>query len=152
MATVAITRSSGSGSAGSVTDNNDGTYTATVTAPTAVGSGVFVATLNGQPVKNGGASQTQATVTYVHGTATGIEVTPASDTINVGDTETYSATASDGYGNTWDVTADTTFSIDSDGRGQLGHRPVRQRVYLSELRRVDGHRHLWRGRGWTTPA
>ena len=41
-----ITGSSGTGSIGAVTDNLDGTYTATVTAPTATGSGVFVATLD----------------------------------------------------------------------------------------------------------
>ena len=68
-AAVAITRLSGTGTIGSVTDNGNGTYTATVTAPTATGSGGFVATLGGQPVKSGGASQTHATVTYVAGAA-----------------------------------------------------------------------------------
>ena len=53
-ATVTITRSSGTGSIGAVTDNLDGTYTATVTAPTATGSGVFVATLNADPVRSAG--------------------------------------------------------------------------------------------------
>ena len=69
-ATVTITRSSGTGAIGSVTDNGNGTYTATVTAPTTVGSGVFVATLNSAEVKSGGSSQTQATVTYATGAAT----------------------------------------------------------------------------------
>src|SRR4051794_39937805 len=55
----------GTGSIGSVSDNGNGTYTATVTSPNLVGSGVFVATLGGQPVKDNAASQTQATVTYV---------------------------------------------------------------------------------------
>ena len=68
-ATVTITRSSGTGSIGAVTDNLDGTYTATVTAPTATGSGVFVATLNANPVRSGGADQTQATVSYLAGPA-----------------------------------------------------------------------------------
>lgn len=62
--TVTITKSSGSGTVGTVTDNNNGTYTATVTAPAAAGTGAFVATLNGSPVKSGGASQTVSTVTY----------------------------------------------------------------------------------------
>ena len=71
-ATVTITRSSGTGSIGAVTDNLDGTYTATVTAPTATGSGVFVATLNANPVRSAGADQTQATVSYHAGPATQI--------------------------------------------------------------------------------
>ncbi|MDX6480075.1 MAG: hypothetical protein QOG85_585, partial [Gaiellaceae bacterium] len=68
--TVTITKQSGTGSIGSVTDNGNGTYTATVTAPSATGSGVFVATLGGNPVKSGTGSQAQATVTYAPGTAT----------------------------------------------------------------------------------
>jgi hypothetical protein len=47
-----------------VTDNGDGTYSATVTAPTSVGSGVFVATLGGAAVKGGTGSQTRATLNY----------------------------------------------------------------------------------------
>ena len=66
-ATVTITKSSGTGTIGSVTDNGNGTYTATVTSPTATGSGVFVATLGGSAVKSGTGSQTQATITYTVG-------------------------------------------------------------------------------------
>ncbi|MHA8088660.1 invasin domain 3-containing protein, partial [Aquirufa sp. Wall-65K1] len=62
-ATVTITNSSGSGTIGSVTDNSNGTYTATVTSPTTAGSGVFVATLGAAPVKSGTGSQTQSTIT-----------------------------------------------------------------------------------------
>ena len=53
--TVTITKLSGTGTISAVTDNGNGTYTATVTAPTLVGSVFFVATLSGQPVKSGGA-------------------------------------------------------------------------------------------------
>ena len=74
-ATVTIVKQSGSGTIGSVTDNGNGTYTATVTAPTATGSGVFVATLGGSQVKSGTASQTQATVTYAAGPATKLAIT-----------------------------------------------------------------------------
>ena len=49
--TVTIVQDSGTGSIGSVTDNGDGTYTATVTSPNLTGSGVFKATLNGDPAK-----------------------------------------------------------------------------------------------------
>jgi hypothetical protein len=64
-ATVTITRASGVGSIGSVTDNGDGTYTATVTAPSSAGTGVFVATLDGSAVKGGGSTQMQATVHFL---------------------------------------------------------------------------------------
>src|ERR1019366_866227 len=66
-ATVTITKLSGTGTIGSVTDNANGTYTATVTSPTATGSGVFVATLKSSPVQSGAGSQTQATVSYTAG-------------------------------------------------------------------------------------
>lgn len=66
--TVTITILSGTGTIGLVTDNSDGTYTATVTSPVAAGSGVFVATLGGTNVQSGTGSQTQATITYIAGT------------------------------------------------------------------------------------
>ena len=70
-ATVLITQQSGVGTISPVTDNTDGTYTATVTSGTTPGtSGVFVATLNGSTVNSsptGGGTQTQATVNYVTG-------------------------------------------------------------------------------------
>ena len=78
-ANVAITKSSGTGSIGSVTDNGNGTYSATVTSPSTIGSGIFVATLAGAPVKSGTASQTEATVTYIAGAATMIHIETAAD-------------------------------------------------------------------------
>lgn len=69
---VTIAQASGTGTIGPVADNGNGTYTATVTAPPMIGSGVFVATLDGSPVESGTASQTQATVDYVAGPAVGI--------------------------------------------------------------------------------
>jgi len=63
-ATVLITKASGSGTISNVTDNNDGTYTATVTAPSRIGSGTFIASLNGLPVKSGTDVQTVVTVNY----------------------------------------------------------------------------------------
>ena len=62
--TVTITKSSGSGSIGPVTDNGDGTYTATITAPASPGIGVFSATVGGDPVKSGTGSQTLATIHF----------------------------------------------------------------------------------------
>ena len=66
-ATVAIVRTSGTGTLSAVTDKGDGTYEAEVTAPAVVGSGTFTATVNGQAVLSGGLSATQATIQYVRG-------------------------------------------------------------------------------------
>ncbi|MEI6675227.1 MAG: invasin domain 3-containing protein [Verrucomicrobiota bacterium] len=64
--TVVISKPSGSGSVGGTTDNDNGTYTATVTSPTATGSGTFVATLGGTAVGTAvGASS--SVVTYAAG-------------------------------------------------------------------------------------
>ena len=64
-ADIAITKFSGTGTISSVTDNGNGTYTAIITSPTAIGSGIFVATLAGEAVKGGTDSQTEVTVTYI---------------------------------------------------------------------------------------
>ena len=88
--TVTIAKTGGSGTIGAVTDNNDGTYTADVTAPVSVGSGTFVATLGGSAVKGGGASQTQATVNYVTAAANAAHstLTPTSGTRTANGTAT----------------------------------------------------------------
>ena len=100
--TVTITKSSGTGTISAVTDGN-GTYTATVTAPTLVGSGVFVATLGGAAVKSGTASQTQSTITYVPGAADATQstLTPtaASITANGVATQVLTVQAKDANGN-----------------------------------------------------
>ncbi len=57
-------------------------------------------------------------------------ISPATDSIRVGDAETYTATASDAFGNSWDVTASTSWNI-SDGAGGSWSG----NVYTSE---VDG--------------
>jgi len=65
--TVTILSSGGSGGAGvvsAVTDNGDGTYTATVTSAAQTGREIFISTLAGSPVESGIGSQTEASVTY----------------------------------------------------------------------------------------
>ncbi len=65
--TVTILSSGGSGGAGvvsAVTDNGDGTYTATVTSAAQTGREIFISTLAGSPVESGIGSQTEAFVTY----------------------------------------------------------------------------------------
>jgi hypothetical protein len=66
---VVISLKSGSGRVGTVTDHGDGSYTATLTAPSSAGVGVVVATVDGAPVKGGGASQTEVSVRYTDVTA-----------------------------------------------------------------------------------
>ena len=129
-ANVAITKSSGTGLIGSVTDNGNGTYSATVTSPTTIGNGVFVATLAGAPVKGGTSSQTEATVTYIAGTTTQIVIETAADgsgsaittkSIASGGTFTAYAISRDASGNfvanvpaTWSLTGKSGGVADSD--------------------------------------
>ena len=67
--TVTITKSSGTGTINSVTDNGNGTYTAAVISPAAAGSGTFVASLGGTDVRSGSGTQTTSTVNYVAASA-----------------------------------------------------------------------------------
>ena len=127
---VTITKLSGSGTIGPVVDNLDGSYSATVTAPTATGSGVFVATLNGAPVEGGGTAQSQATVSYVPGPLAKFALSIAgSQTAGVAFSGTNTVTAEDAYGNTvtsFDASADavTISATPNDGTisglGSLG--------------------------------
>ncbi|MGA3291465.1 MAG: hypothetical protein ABSD42_14650, partial [Candidatus Bathyarchaeia archaeon] len=48
-----------------------------------------------------------------HGTAVSITVCPATDSITAGNSVTYTATATDAYNNSWDVTNSVTWSISS---------------------------------------
>jgi len=63
-----------------------------------------------------------------HGDAVSIEVTPAEETVTAGESVTYQATAEDAYGNTWNVTAGTTFSIEAGAGGSWADN-----VYTSEV-------------------
>ena len=123
--TVTITRLSGTGAISSpVTDVGNGSYTATVTSPVATGSGVFVATLGGNPVKNGNADTTQATITYVVGTADAarstLTPTSASITANGSSTQVLTVTAKDVNGNNLGAGGDTVTITRSSGAGAIG--------------------------------
>ncbi|MCX6138426.1 MAG: Ig-like domain-containing protein [Ignavibacteriales bacterium] len=123
-ATVVITQLSGTGSIGSVSDNGDGTYRATVTSPTLVGNGIFVATVGGNPVKNSGGSQTQATVTYVAGAvnAAASTLTPTSASIvaDGSSTQVLTVTAKDVHGNNIGTGGATVVIAQSSGTGTIG--------------------------------
>ncbi|CAM3893039.1 invasin domain 3-containing protein [Aquirufa aurantiipilula] len=97
-ATVLITKSSGVGTVSAVTDNGNGTYTATVSSTTP-GTGVFVASLNGNPVLSGTSSQTTATITFNAGAATKLVIT-GSGTQTAGGQQIITITARDASGNT----------------------------------------------------
>jgi len=64
-ALVTMTQSSGTGTISAVADNNNGTYTATVLSPLKTGEGVFISSVNGQPVKSGTGSANTVVVKYI---------------------------------------------------------------------------------------
>ncbi|MHA8102171.1 invasin domain 3-containing protein [Aquirufa nivalisilvae] len=97
-ATVLITKSSGVGTVSAVTDNGNGTYTATVSSNTP-GTGVFVASINGNPVLSGNSSQTTASITFNTGAATKLIIT-GSGTQTAGGQQIITITAKDASGNT----------------------------------------------------
>lgn len=69
-----------------------------------------------------------ASLTVNHAPAASITVGPTSGSIVAGSSETFTATASDVYGNTWDVTSSTVWAIDSGAGGSLTAN-----IFTSEL-------------------
>lgn len=67
-----------------------------------------------------------ASLTVNPSTATSITISPQSATISAGSSETYTATASDNYGNSWSVTGSIVWSITSGTGGSWA-----QNVYTS---------------------
>ncbi len=58
-----------------------------------------------------------ATLTVNHASATSITVAPTTATLTSGQSQAYTATAHDAYGNTWDVTSSATWSVVQAGDG-----------------------------------
>ena len=58
-----------------------------------------------------------ATLTVEHAEAASVTIAPKTAEVNAGDCVTYTLTAEDDYGNTWDATADATFTIDAEAGG-----------------------------------
>jgi hypothetical protein len=58
-----------------------------------------------------------ATLTVNHAAANSITIAPTTATLTAGQSQAYTATAHDPYGNTWDVTSSVTWSIDSGAGG-----------------------------------
>ena len=101
----------GAGSLSGVTDNGDGTYSATLTSPTAVGSATVTGTLNAA------ALAASAGVTYTHGPATQITLTESGSTV-AGNAHTLTATIKDANGNT--VTSDNSTVVTFAKTGGAG--------------------------------
>jgi autotransporter-associated beta strand protein len=121
--TVTITQSSGTGSISVVTDNGDGTYDAVVTAPSSVGSGIFAAILGGSPVKSGGATQTQATISYITGPADASRsaLTPINAIIvSCGSTQVLTVQAKDASGNNITTGGSAIVITLQSGTGSVG--------------------------------
>ncbi len=60
-----------------------------------------------------------ASLSIIHGIATHIQVDPKTPNIVAGSQQTFTTTAFDSYGNSWDSTASATFFIDSQAGGSL---------------------------------
>ncbi|MBN1217463.1 MAG: FG-GAP repeat protein [Anaerolineae bacterium] len=84
-------------------------------------STTFSATISGtgmiQADAGNGITDTTGIITVAHSEATSLEVTPATATVKAGDTMTYTVTATDAYGNNWDATGSTTFTITPSASG-----------------------------------
>jgi hypothetical protein len=92
-----------SGAGGSWVQSS-GTYTAAAAGTWSV-TGTF------------GSLSNTALLTVTHASAVTFTISPKTATIQAGSSETFTATASDSYGNTWDVTGSTSWSIDSAAGG-----------------------------------
>ena len=68
-------------------------------------------------VTDGSMSATSAPITVNHNSAIGIGITPKTATVTAGSVQVYSASASDYYGNLWDVTGLTSWSISTGAGG-----------------------------------
>ena len=67
-----------------------------------------------------------ASLTVTHSSPIGLDVSPDSTSITAGQNQIYNATASDTYGNIWDVTSSTVWNVNSRAGGGWSHN-----VYMS---------------------
>ena len=89
------------------------TFTNGVTLMT-VGTGVWVTATD---TSTGSITGSQTGITVTRGGVVNVVISPSGSSVTAGASKTYSATASDAYGNSWDVTSLTTWSITSDAGG-----------------------------------
>src|SRR5207244_10928363 len=93
---------SGTGTLSGVTDNGNGTYTATLTAPAAIGAGTVSAAINGATITTG-----NQTVSYVPAAAAKYVVTPSSTSPVAGTQVTITAQLADANNNPVTTSAKT---------------------------------------------
>jgi hypothetical protein len=111
--TPTLTYSAGSVSPSSTTGGFvNGVWTGSVTV-TKAGSGVTLGVNDGS--SHSGISN-PFSVTHASSVST-VLISPAGSSITAGESKTYSATASDAYGNTWDLTSSMSWSISSGSGG-----------------------------------
>jgi len=108
--TVVISKQSGTGTLGATTDNGNGTYTAILTAPAAVGSATIGATLDGASITTGNAS-----VSFVAGAAAKYSVSSSSYSPQAGSTVTISAQLLDASNNPVAATGQTVTWSSTNG-------------------------------------
>ena len=89
------------------------TFTNGVTLMT-VGTGVSVTATD---TATGSITGSQTGITVTRAGVVNVVISPAGSSVTAGASKTYSATASDAYGNIWDVTSLTTWSISSGAGG-----------------------------------
>jgi hypothetical protein len=120
---VAITLSSGTGTIASVTDNGNGTYSATVSASTTVGAGNFQATIGGMAVQAGTSSSVTAKVTYNAGVKSklGITTNPAGAAYEIPLTTQPVIQLQDANSNPVNESGITVSAAISTGTGELSH-------------------------------
>lgn len=102
---------------------DQGIKTFTVTLKTAGTNTITVAEATNSQV-NGNSGN--IAVTHA-ATVSSIAITPATSAITAGTTKTFTATATDPYGNTWDITPTTTWSINGTAHGNWSSN-----IYTSE--------------------
>ncbi|MBU0700288.1 T9SS type A sorting domain-containing protein [bacterium] len=90
-------------------DDPVGTFTGSIYTAGRVGIWTITGTCTGSVVG------TAMVVVVTHGTATGLTIEPATQTVALGATIIYTAIARDNAGNTWTVTAGTVFGSDDPG-------------------------------------
>jgi hypothetical protein len=101
---------------------SDYTFTASDNGAHTFTNGLTLITANTQTitVTDGSTSATASlTVTANSALLDHIVIGPKSASIAAGDSQSYTATAYDSYGNTWDVTSSVTWSIDSGAGGSV---------------------------------
>ncbi len=89
------------------------TFTNSVTLMT-VGTGVSITATD---TATGSIAGSQTSITVNRAGVVNVVISPSGSSVTAGASKTYSATASDAFGNSWDVTSLTDWSITSDSAG-----------------------------------